>query len=208
MIWNEHFVWLHFPKCAGTKTEEIFRNYYSDRSDIHQDVVDPVLDPSISWHDSLSQRIRTSADFRFDNQVVICNFRQLVPWLISRYNYEVTRSPHLPHDPEALLEGKFLENSGVPSSADDVALLYLPEEIVFSPAIRIVRNEYFKQDFISAFSPFIDTDIIPDVVFAEKSNASENHLPANIIDKLYWQYDQVLESCPHWRRIEKLFYST
>lgn len=30
MIIGKEFVWLHFPKCAGTKIEKIFETYFSD----------------------------------------------------------------------------------------------------------------------------------------------------------------------------------
>lgn len=169
MIWNADFVWIHQPKCAGTKTEEIFRVFYSDRSDIHQDVASHRLDPTIRWHDSLSQRKRNSSDFCFEEKVIICGFRRLIPWLISMYNHQAQRSPHLPHDPEMLFEGKFLTESGDVSSADNVALNYLPEEIVFSDKIRLVRTENFQEDFIEQFSPFIDTSVIPEHFFSSEA---------------------------------------
>ena len=53
MIYNKEFIWLHFPKAAGTKVEQIFERYYSSDSSIHQDDIKQLRpDGTAPWHDS------------------------------------------------------------------------------------------------------------------------------------------------------------
>ena len=118
MIYNDDFVWLHFPKCAGTKIEKIFERYFTDVPGLHQDVVNVEIDPTVSWHDNIEQRMERDSHFQLRGRAIVCCIRTLPSWLISRYNFEVDRSPELDHKPELLLEGKFLEQSGNLSHAD------------------------------------------------------------------------------------------
>src|SRR5215211_1142207 len=112
MIYADDFVWLHFPKCAGTKIERLFKTYYSSDKRIFQDTVDPKIDPQATWHDSVSDREKRNPHFTLGKRIIICSFRRLPSWLESRYSFEVQRSPELNHRPELLLEGKFLEHGG------------------------------------------------------------------------------------------------
>jgi hypothetical protein len=206
MIYNEKFIWLHFPKCAGTKVEYLFEKYFSDVSNIIQDPVGPDKDPTIAWHDSCAERKSRNPDFDIGSKIIICPFRKLPQWLESRYLYEVQRNPHLPHNAELLLEGKFYESSGYLNHADFYAKKYLPKSLLKRGNIKFLRTEYFEMDFKSIFSAFIDLSKIPDYEFAEKVNSSEGQLPEPIKNSLNNSTEKIYRNCPYWCNIEKMAY--
>jgi hypothetical protein len=206
MIFSDDFVWLHFPKCAGTKIEHLFRTYYSDDKNFFQDIVDPQIDPRITWHDSISDREKRDPKFFLGNRVVICSFRKLPTWLESRYSFEVQRNPDFNHRPELLLEGKFLEQSGQENHADFYAQKYLPEHILTSNRLRFVRTEHFESDFKHIFGEFIDVKIIPNWEFSKRVNVSQSVLPDKIKTQLLEHQQKVYEKCPYWKKVEDIAY--
>jgi hypothetical protein len=205
MIYSENFVWLHFPRCAGTKIEQLFRKYYSHDKRISQDIVDPKLDQFISWHDSIAEREARDRAFSLADRVVICSFRQLPAWLESRYNFEHNRSPHLNHQPEQLLDGKFLEQDGGVSQADWYAKKYLPEAILYLGKVRFIRTEYFEFDFKLVFREFLDVSRIPDWEFSDKVNVSSSALPIDIRKRIF-DGQGVYANCPYWKIVEDVAY--
>ena len=213
MIYSDEFVWLHFPKCAGTKIENLFKKYYSFDKRIFQDTVDPVLDVQATWHDSIRDREIRSPNFILGNRIIICSFRRLPAWLESRYSFELQRSPQLSHRPELLLEGKFLEPTGKQNHADAYAKKYLPESILRSDKIRFIRTEYFEYDFKHVFGEFLDMTIIPSWEFNKKDNVSQSVVPKKIRKQLFKKVlfqglEQVYEKCPYWLNVEKIAYQT
>jgi hypothetical protein len=206
MIYSDDFVWLHFPKCAGGKVENLFRTYYSSDKRIFQDIVDAKIDPHISWHDSVSDRERRDPNFVLGNRTVICSFRRLPTWLESRYSFEVKRSPQLNHQPELLLEGKFLERGGKQNHADFYARKYIPETILPSGKIRFIRTEHFESDFKRIFGEFLDVAVIPNGEFRKRVNVSKSALPDEIRKKLFQQQQEVYEKCPYWKSVENMAY--
>ena len=206
MIYSDEFVWLHFPKCAGTKIEKLFRTYFSSTPGVFQDTVDPRLDPQATWHDSISDREKRNPDFTLGNRMVICSFRRLPTWLESRYSFEVQRSPQLNHRPELLLEGKFLEHSGYQNHADYYVKKYLPEVILRSGNLRFVRTEFFEEDFKRVFGEFLDVTGIPDSEFSKKVNTSRSVVPHEIRMELFQNQMKVYECCPRWKAVEDMAY--
>ena len=206
MIYSDDFVWLHFPKCAGTKLESIFRKYFSHDKNIFQDRVDPRTDPEGIWHDSIANREKRDPNFTLGNRVVICSFRRLPSWLESRYSFEVRLSPQLNHRPELLLEGKFLERAGNLNHADVYAKKYVPSAILFSGRIRFIRTEYFKTDFKRVFSEFLDVRVVPEWAFIWKENTSRRLVPSSIRKTLFQNQQEVYERCPYWQAVEKIAY--
>ena len=144
MIYNQDFIWLHFPKCAGTKVAEIIRNYFSKTEGLFQDPVGVAADPTIAWHDAVSDRMSKDPGFDPGQRTIITSFRRLLPWLISRYNFEVQRSPHLDHRPELLLEGKFLEANGRIGHTDGYIRKYLSDSVLQAGRVEFIRTEYFE----------------------------------------------------------------
>jgi hypothetical protein len=206
MIYSDDFVWLHFPKCAGTKIENLFKTYYSSDKRIFQDVVDPRIDPLATWHDSISDREQRDPHFVLGDKMVICSFRRLPNWLESRYSFEVQRSPYLKHQPELLLEGKFLEPGGFQNHADFYATKYFPLSILNSDKIRFIRTEFFESDFKRVFGEFLDVKIIPDREFYKKANTSWSTLPRKIRKQLFQNQQRVYEKCPYWKAAEDVAY--
>jgi hypothetical protein len=202
VLYSDEFVWLHFPKCAGTKVENLFRTYYSFDKRIFQDVVDPILDPQATWHDSISDREERDPGFILGNRIVICSFRRLPTWLESRYSFEFQRSPQLSHRPELLLEGKFLEPTGEQSHADFYARTYISEYTLISDKIRFIRTEYFESDFKHVFGEFLDVTVIPDWEFGKRDNVSESAVPNKIRKKLFQNQQEVYENVHIGRRLK------
>jgi hypothetical protein len=205
MIYSKDFVWLHFPKCAGTKIEKIFEKYFSKNTLIHQDPVGIQKDPSIAWHDSISQREKRDPNFSLGRRDIICSFRKLPAWLESRYNFEYQRSPNLSHCPEKILKGYFLEANGRETHADKYARLYLPDSILKIKNVRFIRTEFFESDFKLVFGDYLDISIIPDDEYATKENTSKAVLSENIKMKLYSEKN-VYDNCPYWSYIENIAY--
>jgi len=205
MIYSEDFVWLHFPKCAGVKIESIFKAYYSSNRNIFQDTVDPRIDPSGTWHDSITDREKRDPSFTLGNRTIICSFRRLPYWLESRYSFEVQRSPDLNHQPELLLEGKFLEQSGLENHADFYAKKYIPDRILGSSKLRFIRTEHFESDFMRIFGEFLDVKIIPSSEFSKRINTSQSALPDKIKEQLL-QQQEVYAKCPYWKKVEDIAY--
>lgn len=207
MIYSDKFVWLHFPRCAGTKVEHLFQKYYAENEDIVQDATDPSNTDArnVIWHDTIEEREARDANFSLGNRVVICSFRRLRPWLISRYNFEYLRSPYLNHNPELLLEGKILEQTGKLNHADWYARVYIPRSLLFSGRIRFIRTEHFAMDFRVAFGEFIDLSKIPEKEFERKVNVAKNFVPYEIQHKLY-SNREIYDHCPYWKLVEEIAY--
>lgn len=206
MIYSDSFVWLHVPKCAGTKIERLFAKYYSDKKGIYQDIVGGQMDPPVMWHDSIAVREARDPNFMLGNRTVICSFRRLPAWLMSRYSYEVQRSPDLPHRPERLLVGRFLTRQGRENHADTIIKNFLPKSILELGKLRFIRTEYFESDFKSVFGDYIDISIIPSWEYNVKENTSENFVPIEIKKKLYRNLQALYEECPYWKMVEDLAY--
>jgi hypothetical protein len=170
MIYSDKFVWIHIPKCAGSKIWRLFAKYYSCNHDIHQDPIGFKNDPLIRWHHSIAQRENSDIEFSLGDRDVICSFRRLPSWLESRYNYEVQRTPNLPHDPKRLLKGYFLNADGSERHADHIIKNFLYPKLFQNSNVRFIRVEFFKKDFKKIFSDYIDVSIIPEEEFSKKVN--------------------------------------
>ena len=206
MIYNDQFVWLHFPKCAGLKIENLFKRYFSDQKGLFQDPVGVENDPSIAWHDSIYDRVARDPEFDLGERAVICSFRRLPFWLESRYSFEFRRSPNLSHRPELLLKGKFFESTGVLNHADYYARKYLPKPILKSGIVRFVRTEFFESDFKTVFGDFLDISRIPEWEYEVKENVTETCLPEDVKRRLYDNEKKTYKKCPYWRKVEKIAY--
>jgi hypothetical protein len=206
VIYSDDFVWLHFPKCAGVKIENIFKTYYSSDHRIHQDIIKPQVPPPPAWHDSIAAREKRDPDFLLGSRTIICSFRRLPGWLESRYSYEVRRNPQLDHRPELLLEGKFLERGGGQNHADFYVRKYVPEPILRSGKLKFIRTEFFESDFKRVFGEFIDVTVIPDWEFSKRENVSQSVVPAEIREKLIQNQQHLYEKCPYWKTVEAIAY--
>lgn len=183
MIYSEDFVWLHFPKCAGTKVEQLFKEYFSDKIDIFQDPVGKKNDPTVAWHDSISKRKKRDSKFQLGHRTIISSFRRLPSWLESIYNYETRRNLNnvdWPDAPQLLLKGEVF--TGVKArkiNADVMCKKYLPKHLLVSGRVKFIRNEFFEEDFKDIFGHYVDISRIPDWEYKKHVNKSNSWLTDN-----------------------------
>lgn len=209
VISSSTFVWLHFPKTAGTAVEHIFETFFRRDRDIQRDHIARLAArfgfAKPIWHDSLADRRARQPGFSWANKTVICGLRRLPEWLYSRHAFEMQRSPQLRHLPENLLDGRFFEQDGVLGYADDYMQKYLPREILDSESVRVIRVEHFHQDFIAAFRDLIPIERVPEREFTVVRNRTRTRdaVARALIDS---NIDRIYGSCPYWAEVEARFY--
>jgi hypothetical protein len=146
MITSDDFVWLHFPKCAGTATERILKSIAKDNPRVAFDRRDI---KNVIWHQSIAQREKYDQNFKIGARKIICNIRRLPAWLLSRIYYEHARPPHRIVSREMFAAGKFYENKGFLSCADDYAKKYSQPRVD-----HWIRTENFNADMQRVFSQY------------------------------------------------------
>jgi hypothetical protein len=210
LIHTDRFIWLHFPKTAGTAVERIFKRYFRRDRSVRCDVVSHLLVQlgfaQPLWHDSLADRKNRQPGFSWSGKAIICGMRRLPDWLYSRHTFEMQRSPGLAHRPENLLAGRFFEQTGALGFADDYMRKYLPLDIIESGAVRIIRVEHFQQDFLSAFRNFIPVERIPARDFTIMRNRTRIR-DDNARQLIQSNREQIYNSCPYWAEVESRLYS-
>jgi hypothetical protein len=209
MIYNNEFVWLHFPKTGGTSIDKIFRKHFSKEQDLFIDTQSPRrlklgLETPV-WHDSLLERKAKNSAFTWNGKTIICGIRRLDTWLQSRFSFEFKRSPGLPHNLEDILEGHFLERSGLQSSADRYMRKYLPPELFTTNEVKVIRQEHFGTDFRSCFSEFLNVAKITETELAKRHNFnSRDH--EQLASYISAHRDEIYRSCPYWKEVEERYY--
>jgi hypothetical protein len=117
MIIGPDFIWLHFPKCAGSSLEEALRELLADRKGIHFDPADN-NNPSADGHHNIPQRRAKDSSFDPSGKKVLCGIRRLPSWILSRTHFEISRDPRLIPTKEMLVKGEFYEPNGGVQKAD------------------------------------------------------------------------------------------
>lgn len=148
MIVGDKFVWLHFPKCAGHAVDQALKSVLRGRSDVAFDVAD-----RIGWHDSLEERQRRDPGLLVADRTVICGFRRLPYWMLSRVHYEASRPPYLSATRAMLCRGEFFHQNGQIGKADDYALHY------DARVERWIRTEHLAEDFERHFSDILGSHL-------------------------------------------------
>ena len=115
MIVSDKFVWLHFPKCAGHAVEQALRSVLRSAPDV---AFDRPGDDSINWHDTLEDRRRRDPGLALHERTVICGFRRLPHWMLSRVHYEASRPPYHCVTRAMLCRGEFFHQNGQVGKAD------------------------------------------------------------------------------------------
>ncbi len=207
MIYNDKFIWIHLPKCAGTKIEHLFLQHFSHLPEIIQDPITLKQDPLISWHDSIAKREQRDPNFHLGKRDIICSIRKLPQWLESRYNFELHRSNNITPNPEILLTGHFFHSNGSLGHADTVVKRFLPKNILTSARLRFIRTEHFAADFKAVFADYVDVSIIPETKYSQKINTSKNYIPETIRQQLYHPATDLYAHCPYWQQVESQAYT-
>ncbi len=196
MIIGPNFIWLHFPKCAGTRTEQVIRKYYGTDPTLRFDEINP---DRVIWHQSVREREEaTGEDLR--GRRVICNIRRLPHWIISRVGYEGMRS-NISTPREMFVHGSFINRWKEIQNADTIL-----SDFTIVPVDAWIRVDHIVSDFSAAFAPVLDiSGINLRREFARKSNEtkfSKESTPWFTSEELTTLYD----SCPAWSALEKRLY--
>lgn len=197
MIVGPDFVWLHFPKCAGTAVEAALRVLLADRPGIHFDELNP---SNVIWHQPAAVRQRHDPSFHLGDRQVICCIRRLPTWLLSRVHYEVARSPDRTPTREMLLKGLLYEQDGKLNPADEYIVYYTKPRVD-----TWVRTEFLAQDLATAFAL--------DKALVERTLTISNTAVIPYIKSLsFWFTEEELRSLyeanPLWARLEQKLYGS
>lgn len=147
MIIGESFIWLHFPKCAGTTTAFALLNNFETDTSIEFDETgrgEPI------WHETVKERERR-VNVSLSNKDVLANIRRLPAYVVSKIHYTESLNPDIRHNRKHLLTGQFMEASGYKNSADKLLRHYEAKEIS-----HWIRTEHLEDDFTSVFSRYLD----------------------------------------------------
>ena len=146
MIVGREFIWLHFPKTAGTETEAILRRNFESDSSVVFDAIDPA---NVIWHHSIPLRQKHDPSFEVGGRKIISNIRRLPNWLLSRVHAGKFSLPHMVFTREMFVKGRFFRYDGEIVSADDIMRRYTTH-----PVTHWIRAENFLEDFKAAFGPY------------------------------------------------------
>ena len=193
MIIGPNFVWLHFPKTAGTATERLLRHFFSARTDVKFDIlgVRPV-----TWHQTIEQRTQIDPAFSITDRTVICGFRRLPAWLMSRTTYEASRAPYRIATRAMIESGQFFENDGTVNHADAYLRNYSRPRVD-----AWLRSEHLAVDIAKAFG-LPESDIRTHLKVANRSE--------KVDDPAFWFTQQQIAALyaqnPLWAALERELY--
>ncbi|HEY3695422.1 hypothetical protein [Phenylobacterium sp.] len=145
MIVGGKFVWLHFPKCAGHAVEQALKSVLRRDRAAAFDAPDRE-----GWHDSPRDRRRREADPQLSDRTVICGFRRLPFWMLSRAHYEASRPPYQCVTRAMFCRGEYFHQNGQVGKADDHALYYGEADVE-----RWIRTEHLPEDFERSFGDIL-----------------------------------------------------
>jgi len=198
MIVGKTFVWLHFPKCAGHTVEQALRSALRRRRDVEFD-----QDPS-GWHDSLEDRRRRVAGFDPGDRAVICGFRRLPFWILSRVHYEASRPPYHTVTRAMLRRGEFFHQNGQVGRADDYVSRYAD-----SGVDRWIRTEHMAEDFERHFGDILGSQLARAAV--RKVRRVVNGTRLNYVRSLEFYFtaeelEELYAANPLWAQAERRLY--
>lgn len=201
MIIGPDFVWMHFPKCAGSSFTEAMENALSHRDDVH---IDPKDQSNVIWHHTVEKRRAYDSTFSPEGKRIICGIRRLPTWLLSKTHFEAQRPPDYHITPrELLMQGRFIENDGRVGWADG----YMRGFTAW-PVDAWIRIENFASDAIKAFSGTSIEAEIRAADFTAKSNVSRIRYLADT--RFYFTPEELralYAKCPVWTKMERAAYS-
>lgn len=195
MIVGPDFIWLHFPKCAGTALQSALRQVYRGRTDV---VFDPIDQRNVIWHHSIQQRKRHDSTFDPGDRKILCGFRRLPYWLLSRVHFEAQRPPHRIVTRAMLVRGQFYEQRGVLNKADSYVKKYN------NPKVDAwIRTEHLVDDLSRVLE--IDRQRLNGTM--KQENAGEMDY---IRDLAFWFTPEDLVGLyaanPEWATVEEVLY--
>lgn len=189
MIEHDRFVYIHFPKTGGMKLGEILGS-----------IPGAVRNP-YHHHFSIEDRKRADPGWEVGDRMVVVGFRRLPSWLLSRYSFEVHRSPHCHHDPALLEQGKFMEENGEQGYADLYAMRWISPDVYQHHNIKFLRQEHLASDFERIFSDLIDIHSIDLRSRVNNSNADIKGASMVALNQ-----SKIYQNCPYWSGLEFIAY--
>jgi len=164
MIVGPTFIWLHFPKCAGTEVTSVLRRTFGGDTNIF-------FDKGMVIHHSVDRQIAVDDAFDPSDKEIICGFRRLPYWLISKIHYDYARAGVFPTR-EMLSKDQFFEWNRTPHTADDYAKIYTERRVS-----DWIRFENIEEDFRCAFSRHLDMNKINfETAFNKRNEAETPHI--------------------------------
>lgn len=196
MIIGRDFVWVHFPKAAGVAVTEILKEAIGHRPDVHIDVKDysnPI------WHQSVEQRAEMDPSFSIEGKRVICCYRPLPEWMISRVYFEFQRNPGYIATRDQIMRGRFIESHGGEGYAD----AYMKKFTRTMPDAWI-RTKHLREDAIAAFA---GTSVEAEIRAADWSKR-ENVGKMNSIRDVNHHFTHedrlaLYRACPTWAEVHR-----
>ncbi len=149
MIIGESFVWIHFPKCAGTTTTVVLLENFATDPTVEFDATDT---GDALWHETVREREQRK-QISLDGKDVLANTRRLPAFVVSKIQFTQALNPKIQHTREHYLTGRFFEADGFESSADFLLGHYDADRVS-----HWLRTEHLKDDFVSVFSRYLDLD--------------------------------------------------
>lgn len=195
MIVGPDFIWLHFPKCGGTALQSALRKVYRGRTDV---VFDPIDQRNVIWHHTIQERKRYDPTFDPDGKKIVCSFRRLPYWILSRVHFEAQRPPHRIATRAMLIRGKFYEQRGLVSMADSYVKKYN------NPRVDAwIRTEHLVDDLSRALE--INQQRLNGVLKRENVGKTRR-----IRDLAFWFTQEELAGLyaanPEWTALEERLY--
>lgn len=191
MIEHEKFVYIHFPKTAGSKVGEILTS-----------IPGAIRNPE-HHHYSIEDRKRADPNWEVGDRTVVIGFRRLPSWLLSRYSFEAYRTPDRNQEPQLLETGRFIEENGVQGYADWYAIQWISPDVYKGYNIKFLRQEYLAQDFKAIFSDVIDTSTID---LGSKINSVKPDIEGASMIAL--NQANIYRNCPYWAGLEFIIYGS
>lgn len=203
MIVAPTWIWLHFPKCAGSAAEKILRDIYGSDPTVRFDDVGP--GKPVIWHQSIKQRMALDPEFEPSGRRVVANIRRLPNWILSRIHFEVQRSGlDGSVSRNALVQGRF-RNRHKPGNSKLMRLVSADEQLMqFAPAVTDwVRSE----ELIPDLARTLGFDSAKVAERRERVNAGRIEY---IRDLSFWftprELDRLYQSNPAWAELERKVY--
>jgi hypothetical protein len=202
MIVASDFIWLHFPKCAGHAVERALRQALRGRRDVTFDRRWP---HHPGWHESVTDREWHEQGFARHGRTVICGFRRLPHWMLSRVHFEASRPPYRTPTRDMLRRGEFFHQNGEVGGADQHAVHFGGSSVD-----RWIRTEHLAEDFERHF-----TDILGHraKLALGRVNKVVNATPLNYIKALEFHFtpgdlEALYKANPVWAGIERELYGS
>jgi hypothetical protein len=192
MIVGKDFVWLHFPKCAGTSMEKALHVLMPGAT------FDPIDPNNVIWHDSITRRKERDPRFEVGNRRIISAFRRLPHWVLSRVHFEAFRPPHHTVTRDMFVRGEVFERNGDRRTADDYF-----QQFNTPPVTHWIRVEKVEDDMATAF----DLPVERIRASLKHANAAKNPIIKSLA---FWFRPEELRGLyaanPHWAAKEAELY--